>query len=81
MAEVRERALAEIRRVAAEELGLSRTPEPTDDLLLDLQLDSVGILTLVVALEDLFRVRLDEADASRVRTVGELAALIEERAA
>ena len=41
----------------------------------------MGVLTLVVVLEDLFRVRLDESDASRVRTVGELAALIEERAA
>ena len=42
----------------------------------DLQLDSVGLLTLVVSLEDRFRVALAEEDAARVRTVAELAALV-----
>jgi acyl carrier protein len=74
-------ALGEIRRVAAQELALPREPAEADDLLLDLHLDSVGLLTLVVALEDRFRVRLDEEDAARVRTVGDLIALVAERAA
>ena len=50
-----------------------------DDLVADLQLDSVALLTLVVGLEDKFRIALKEEDAAAVRTVRELAALVEER--
>jgi acyl carrier protein len=72
--------VAEIARVLRDELGLSRAVKPEDDLIADLQLDSVGLLTLVVGLEDRFRVALGEADASSVRTVAELAALVAARA-
>jgi acyl carrier protein len=68
--------LQEITRIVRDELGVPREPKPADDLLADLQLDSVGILTLVVGLEDRFRVALEEEDASKVRTVQELAALV-----
>ena len=81
MADFATEALGEIRRVAAQELALPREPQPLDDLILDLHLDSVGLLTLVVALEDRFRLRLDEEDAARVRTVADLVALVAERAA
>ncbi len=79
MDDVTGEALSEIRRVARDELALSREPAPPDDLITDLHLDSVGLLTLVVALEDRFRVRLDEEDAARVRTVADLVALVAER--
>jgi acyl carrier protein len=69
----------EISRIIREELGVARKPKPSDDLLADLQLDSVGILTLVVGLEDRFHVALEEEDATRVRTVQELAALVVSR--
>jgi acyl carrier protein len=81
VADLAAQALDEIARVLREELSLPRAPQPGDDLVLDLQLDSVGLLTLVVALEDRFRVRLDEGDAMRVRTVADLCALVAERAA
>ncbi len=68
--------LAEIRRVVRDELGLSREVREEDDLVQDLQLDSVGLLTLVVGLEDRFRIALQEEDAATVRTVRELAALV-----
>jgi acyl carrier protein len=71
--------LGEIRRVLREELGLSREARPDDDLIADLQLDSVGLLTLVVGLEDCFRVVLAEEDAAAVRTVRDLAALVAQR--
>ncbi len=74
-----EAVLDEIRRVARDELGLARVPEPQHDLVLDLQLDSLMLLTLAVALEDRFRVKLHDDDASRVRTVAELVQLVEER--
>ena len=73
--------LVEIRRLLRDEVGLSRAPEPGDDLVHDLQLDSVGLLTLVVGLEDRFRVALREEDAAAVRTVAELAALVLQRRA
>lgn len=81
MADVSDQALEEIRRVAAEELDLPRAPAPGDDLVLDLHLDSVGLLTLVVALENRFRIRLEEQDAAQVRTVADLIALVSGRAA
>ena len=68
--------LGEIGRVLREELGMQREVRPGDDLVRDLQLDSVGLLTLVVDLEDHFRVALKEEDAAIVRTVAELAALV-----
>jgi acyl carrier protein len=68
--------LGEIGRVLRDELGLSRPPRPEDDLVADLQLDSVGLLTLVVGLEDRFRIALKEEDAAAVRTVRDLAALV-----
>jgi len=71
--------LAEIRRVLRDELGLDRDPRPEDDLVTDLQLDSVGLVTLIVGLEDRFRIALAEEDAAAVRTVGDLAALVAER--
>lgn len=71
-----EDVVAEIARVAREELGLPREVQPGDDLVTDVQLDSVGLLTLAVALEDRFRVALTEEDAAGVRTVAELAALV-----
>jgi acyl carrier protein len=71
--------LAEISRVLREELSLEREVRPGDDLVSDLQLDSVGLVTLVVGLEDRFRIVLSEEDASGVRTVSDLAALVQER--
>jgi acyl carrier protein len=68
--------LREIGRLLREELALSREPRPADDLIADLQLDSVGLLTLVVGLEDRFRVALNEEEAAAVRTVSDLAALV-----
>lgn len=68
--------VVEIRRLLRDELGLSREARPGDDLVTDLELDSVGLLTLVVGLEDHFRVALREEDASAVRTIGDLATLV-----
>ena len=71
--------LREIGRIAREELGMAREIRPGDDLLADLQLDSVSLLTLVVGLEDRFSVTLEEEDAAQVRTVQDLANLVVSR--
>jgi acyl carrier protein len=51
------------------------------DLLRDLRLDSLSLMTLVVGLEDRYHVTLSEEDSEGVRTVGELAALVARKAA
>jgi acyl carrier protein len=76
----RQEVIAVIGRVLHDEVGLRRAVRAEDDLLTDLQLDSVGLLTLVVGLEDHFRVALAEQDAAAVRTVGDLASLVAARA-
>jgi acyl carrier protein len=73
--------LAEIRRIAADELECKDAVEPGHDLLKDLQLDSLGLTVLAVGLENRFRIRLSEEDAQEVRTVGDLAKLVAQRAA
>jgi acyl carrier protein len=74
-------ALAEIRRVLAEELGVTQAVEPATELMAGLALDSMQIITLVVSLEDRYRIKLDEQDASDIRTVAQLAARVAERSA
>ena len=76
----RHEVIVVIGRVLRDEVGLQRPVRAEDDLLTDLQLDSVGLLTLVVGLEDHFRVALAEQDAAAVRTVGDLASLVAARA-
>ena len=62
-----------IRALARSELEISRPIGPDDDLLKDLALDSLSLTVLAVGLENRFRVKLTEADAEGVRTVGDLA--------
>ena len=68
---------AEIRRLAREELGLAF--EAGDDEELAGRLDSLALLSLVVAVEDRFRVRIREDDAAVTRSLADLARLVAER--
>jgi acyl carrier protein len=71
----RERQIAaEIRRLAREDLGIAA--DPGDDEELASRLDSLALLSLVVAVEDRFRVILDEADAVGARSLAGLARLV-----
>jgi acyl carrier protein len=72
--------LAEIRRIAKDELQVDRSVQGTDELIQDLQLDSLGLTILAVGLEDRFRIRLTEEDSERVTTVADLASLVASRA-
>ena len=69
---------AEIRRLAREELRLA--DEPGDDEELAGRFDSLALLSLVVAVEDRFRVILTEEDAARARSLADLARLVAARA-
>jgi acyl carrier protein len=69
---------AEIRRIAREELELSI--EAGDDEELTSRLDSLALLSLVVAIEDRFRVILTEEDGARARSLADLARIVAGRA-
>ncbi|GAC1344216.1 MAG: hypothetical protein NVSMB23_18880 [Myxococcales bacterium] len=71
-----EDVLAAVRRAVNGELGIAREVRLADDLVTDLQLDSMGLLTLVVELENTFRIALREEDSASVRTVRDLVTLV-----
>lgn len=71
----REREVAaEIRRIAREELGLSWDGDDREQL--SDRLDSLARLSLVVAVEDRFRVRIDEEQGAEARSLADLAAIV-----
>jgi acyl carrier protein len=75
----REGAIArEILRMAREDLRLEGEPRPGEPLASSL--DSLALLSLVVAVEDRFRVVLADDDAAATRTLEDLARLVAARA-
>ncbi|WP_242342135.1 acyl carrier protein [Anaeromyxobacter terrae] len=69
----------EILRIARDELRLGdATPAP--DASLAGALDSLQLLSLVVAVEDRFRIVLEDDDAAGTRTLADLARLVAARA-
>jgi acyl carrier protein len=81
VAELTGEVVTEIRRILDEELEWKGSVEPAHDLLKDLQLDSLGLTVLAVGLENRFRVKLSEEDASSIVTVADLAQLVVTRVA
>src|SRR5512138_3320228 len=74
----RESAVArEILRIARDDLRLDAEPVPGEPLAA--RLDSLALLSLVVAVEDRFRVILSEDDAAAVRSLEDLARIVAER--
>lgn len=70
---------AEILRIAAAELRLEGPPPAADEPLAG-RLDSLMLLSLVVAVEDRFQVILTDDDARHASTLGDLARLVAARA-
>ncbi len=70
--------LEEVRKVFAEELKIHDLTEDTH-LLRDLKLDSIQQLTLVVELENRFRVAFGEGDEAGIEKVGDVVDLLERR--
>ncbi|HTP51171.1 MAG TPA: acyl carrier protein [Anaeromyxobacteraceae bacterium] len=79
MTETEEAVASEIRRIAKEELRLAI--DARDDEELASRLDSLALLSLVVAVEDRFQVALTEEDAASARSLADLARLVAARAA
>jgi acyl carrier protein len=70
---------AEILRLCRDELRLEGAPPAPDEPLAG-RLDSLVLLSLVVAVEDRFRVVLTDDDAARATTLADLARLVAARA-
>jgi len=74
VSEREDRVAAEIVRIAREELRLEGTADPAEPLAG--RLDSLALLSLVVAVEDRFRVILTDDDAAGARSLADLARLV-----
>jgi acyl carrier protein len=68
-----------VRSVLREHLQISRPVDTETDLFRDLRLDSLKQLTLVVELENHFRICFDEGDEEDLRTIGDVMGLIARR--
>ncbi len=76
-----EAPLAVVQRILRLHCAVQRTATPQSRLAEDLGLDSVGMLTLAVELENHYRVKLGEAPEHPPRTVADVLALLELRLA
>lgn len=79
MAELDDKVLAEIRRIARVELEYADEVLPAARLQEDLHLDSMAMIVVAVGLENVFRVKLQEEDAGALRTVADLVTLVVQR--
>ena len=70
---------AEIRRLVREDLHARMDFGDDDEL--SARLDSLALLSLVVAVEDRFRIILTEEDAATARSLADLSRLVVARAA
>jgi acyl carrier protein len=61
--------LEAIREIAAQELQMTREILPTHELIADLELDSITLVTMLASIENRFRVCLPSADAGTLQTV------------
>jgi len=73
--------VAGIGEVARRHLGWSGEIVESQRLVEDLGLDSIRLLVLAAEVENRFRVALSPADDARIRTVGDLVLVVEERLA
>lgn len=68
----------EIRRIAREELGFAWDGPDGEELAG--RLDSLALLSLVVAVEDRWRVRIETDEAATTRSLADLARLVARKA-
>jgi acyl carrier protein len=73
--------LATLADLARRKLGFTGELRPDSRLVEDLELDSLRLLTLAMAVEDHFRIALTEDDEAGIVTVGDLLATIERKLA
>lgn len=65
-----------VRAVLRQHLNITKDTVDTTDLVRDLELDSIQQLTLVVELENLFKICFNADDEMDTRTIGDLVDLV-----
>jgi acyl carrier protein len=71
---------AKLTDLLVKELGLARDKiEPGASFEKDLEVDSLGVVELLMALEDAFGVTIPDAEAERIVTVGDAVDLLAEK--
>ena len=73
--------LAAVEELARAKLGWSGSLEPGMRLVEDLELDSMGAMTLAIEIENHFRIVLEEEEEADLETVGDLVELIRHKQA
>ncbi|MEM6793140.1 MAG: acyl carrier protein [Acidobacteriota bacterium] len=73
--------LETVRQIARRELGSSGNLDRETRLIEDLELDSIRLMTLAMAVEDHYSVCLDEEDEQAILTLGDLVDTIERKRA
>jgi acyl carrier protein len=69
-----------LRNVLVSELGLDATKiNPEANFEADLDVDSLGVVELLMAMEDEFGVKIPDDEAERIHTVGEAIALVHDK--
>lgn len=76
-----EEVLAEIQQILTVTLEGTESVTPADHLVDCEVLDSLGLITLAIGLENRFRVRLSEKDAPGIETFADVIALVNRRRA
>jgi acyl carrier protein len=74
-----EQILDQIRQIAAEQVGWDGPLDPRMDLMADLRLDSVRVMTLAVSIEEHFGIEFDYTESVETRTVGDFVRLVQAR--
>jgi len=75
----RDEILQGIEAVARTHLERTDRLSPGLDLIEDLELDSLGLLTLAVEVENQFQICLEQEDEAQIRTVADLMAVVERK--
>ncbi len=69
---------AKIQKIISEELDVELEQVTKDaDILADLGADSLDVVELIMALEEAFDISVDDAQAQKMKTVGDIVAYIE----
>jgi acyl carrier protein len=64
--------LEAIRQIAIRELQMTREILPAHELIEDLELDSITLVTMLASIENQFRVQLPPSDSEAMRTVQDI---------
>ena len=70
-----------IREVLAERIGIEKEKITMESSIVgDLNIDSIGMIDLIMELEDEYGIEFDEDDADKIKTIGDVVEYIQKNA-